>query len=489
MDSFPSPPLVAVSRQPSSAGLFADAVVNVTAPPPTVYNPNPRTQPAPAPTVADAASSLQRYQRLFASLQKHHNGMRQHIPSDQQRDQRGGVREGSGHRGRLQANPGYGSEQIPRLARFICVLFGHVWSSNSLQETMDRKLNAFFVLFVQNVLEITRMPLPVITLAVKYVQRLRRHQAGLNPVLLPPPGDETRVFSVSLILAQKYSDDSPYGNRVWGQVLGLNAKELTISEMRFLDRIGFNLYVDEAEYIAFCRGVQALAREWNRSLQEVNAAGASRRASGVGSTPAMAMPAPLTPVSCEASPAVKEEERKRKAPDDTAVDPVPMPVTVPVPIIPVTTTILVRPSNPTPNPTIQLHPTRKIATLRIDTSRPTLPAATAVAPQHPFLSLPTLATPASLSPLPSLVPSTLESFTDASSKTYGLVLTPTPGAVTTVAALPSPVSAGAKDVVSPCMEVLAGKQAEGGEGNKRRRRVSQMDVVCLINPADEGVAK
>ncbi|KAJ3195351.1 hypothetical protein HK101_000463 [Irineochytrium annulatum] len=485
MDSFPSPPLAAMSRQPSSASLLAHVSVTITAPPSTVYNPNPQTQPPPAATATDAASSLQRYQRLFASLQRHHNALLQQKPSDQQQNQRsGGSREGSGHRGRLQANPGYGSEQIPRLARFICVLFGHVWTSNSLQETMDRKLNAFFVLFVQNVLEITRMPLPVITLAVKYVQRLRRHQAGLNPVLLPPPGDETRVFSVSLILAQKYSDDSPYGNRVWGQVLGLNAKELTVSEMTFLDRIGFNLYVDEAEYIAFCRGVQALAREWNRSLQEVNAAGALRRASDVGSAPAI--PAPLTPVSCEASPAVKEAERKRKAPEEP-VDA--RPLAAPVPIIPVPTTSLVPPSNPPLNPAIQLHPIRKNATLRIDTARPTLPTATPVAPQHPFLSLPTLATPASLSPLPSLVPSTLESFTDASSKTYGLVLTPTPGAVTTVAALPSPVSAGAKGVVSPCMEALAGKQMQGGEVYKRQRMVSQMDVVCLMNPSDEGVTK
>ncbi|KAJ3108174.1 hypothetical protein HDU97_002086 [Phlyctochytrium planicorne] len=255
-------------------------------------------------------------------------------------------------------NPGYGRDQIPRLSRFICVLFVHVWSSNSLVETLEWKVSPFLVVFVQvgslsydftdnkslklihitlwqtteqqNILEITRMPLPVITLAIKYVQRLRRllmlqsdsdasspDSRSINPNLsrfdrffmrpdhtsyaLPPAsvassrpprpfiwsgsiggtagstqglaslaspiGEEAKVLSISLILAQKYSDDAPYGNRVWGQIVGLVPSTLSYLEARFLSLIGFNLYVNEAEYISFCRGVQALAREWNRALQ------------------------------------------------------------------------------------------------------------------------------------------------------------------------------------------------------------------------------
>ncbi|KAI8847228.1 hypothetical protein BC829DRAFT_433987 [Chytridium lagenaria] len=180
-------------------------------------------------------------------------------------------------------NPGYGREQIPRLSRFICVLFVHVWSSNSLAETLECKMNPFLVVYVQNILEITRMPLPVITLAIKYTQRLRRllmiqaesesassrsrHPSQLRR-LTPMEGptwpssrlfanatpsrtsftsfsmtnEEARVLSVALILAQKYSDDAPYGNRVWGQILGLGAGMLSSLEARFLALIGFNLY-------------------------------------------------------------------------------------------------------------------------------------------------------------------------------------------------------------------------------------------------------
>ncbi|KAJ3030061.1 UNVERIFIED_CONTAM: hypothetical protein HDU68_010193 [Siphonaria sp. JEL0065] len=133
------------------------------------------------------------------------------------------------------------------------------------------------ILFL-NILEITRIPLPVVTLAVKYIQRLRRLR-GVNAVSVP--GDETRIFSVALILAQKYSDDTPYGNRMWGKVLGLSSLELTRLEISFLTEIGYNLCIPEREYSSFCRGVQALAREWNASLlslEEVQVADQSANA-------------------------------------------------------------------------------------------------------------------------------------------------------------------------------------------------------------------
>ncbi|KAJ3110956.1 hypothetical protein HDU96_006126 [Phlyctochytrium bullatum] len=217
-------------------------------------------------------------------------------------------------------NPGYGREQIPRLSKFISVLFTHVWSSNSLAETLEWRISPMLVTFVQNILEITRMPLPVITLAIKYVQRLRRllmiqaesegatgssasatarfslsasapnsawpsasssYSSSAKPSssrssrnglfagawAFGPMSEDAKVLSVALILAQKFSDDAPYGNRVWGQILGLASGDLSRLEARFMALIGFNLYVTESEYVSFCKGVQALAREWNRSLQ------------------------------------------------------------------------------------------------------------------------------------------------------------------------------------------------------------------------------
>ncbi|KAJ3240632.1 hypothetical protein HDU81_003216 [Chytriomyces hyalinus] len=154
-------------------------------------------------------------------------------------------------------------DTIPRLSCFISLLVYHVWTSKTLSQTLDvRNRNQFMITFVKNILEITRIPLPVVTLAVKYIQRLRR----LRGTTVTSPGDETRTFSVALILAQKYSDDTPYGNRMWGKVLGLSSNELTRLEISFLGSVGYNLYVDETEYGAFCKGVQALAREWNASL-------------------------------------------------------------------------------------------------------------------------------------------------------------------------------------------------------------------------------
>ncbi|KAI8847227.1 hypothetical protein BC829DRAFT_248391 [Chytridium lagenaria] len=54
----------------------------------------------------------------------------------------------------------------------------------------------------------------------------------------------------------------------------------------------------------------------------------------------------------------------------------------------------------------------------------TLPSVSATLP-HPFLTIPSASTPTTMSPLPSLNPSTLDAFTATASKAYGLALTPT----------------------------------------------------------------
>ncbi|KAJ3072391.1 hypothetical protein HDU98_003707 [Podochytrium sp. JEL0797] len=139
------------------------------------------------------------------------------------------------------------------------VLVFHVWSSKSLTETLDvSNTNAGMVQFVKHILTITQIPLPVVTLATKYIQRLRR-----SPHTLPPTSPH-RLFSITLILAQKYSDDTPFGNALWGKVLSLPSAEVTHWERLVLKALNWRLCVGEEEYKGMCRGVASLAREWNR---------------------------------------------------------------------------------------------------------------------------------------------------------------------------------------------------------------------------------
>ncbi|KAJ3219787.1 hypothetical protein HDU67_009599 [Dinochytrium kinnereticum] len=306
--------------------------------------------------------------------------------------------------------------------------------------------------------------------------------------------EEARVLSVSLILAQKYSDDAPYGNRVWGQILGVVPGMLSGLEARLLALIGFNLYVNEAEYISFCRGVQALAREWNRSLTAPSAV-KETRAGAFGGLPSPASatptsqasgtfpfvePEPHSADSCctedesekarrrvsedeedgEKSQTGKEyfEEKRLKRPaveDDTTYD---------------TGWSVTRLHSVKQRPVAQVagkygdygrYRYQRPQNLNIDTTmgrresggvvtyaeqqpqQPSIPSVSftpsndstttvtlppmtipASAP-HPFLTVPSAATPTTLSPLPSLNPSTLDAFTATASRAYGMTLTPT----------------------------------------------------------------
>ncbi|KAJ3416319.1 hypothetical protein HDV05_002259 [Chytridiales sp. JEL 0842] len=350
-----------------------------------------------------------------------------------------------------------GRDQIPRLSRFVSVLFFHVWASNSLPQTLEKgEGNPLFITFVKNVLEITAIPLPVITLAIKYVQRLRRQRVRFSssstlsttatsssssssssvsststttatnpsstsfstpsfpspnfPLSQTPEDDMAKVFSVALMLAQKYSDDAPYGNRIWGQVLGLGAFELSKLERGFLESLGFELYVTETEYGAFCKGVQALAREWNKHLAGVK----------VFTEPSLAV------TSTKLSPKLPQQQQTQQQLPPLS------------PLSEASSSPSRPPQLPSPSDSPKKPPKRPPT--KIDTTNLSNPKRRSVdingVPTHSHSTCPdpTTDVPPPLSgglqtPLPAdgpspLVPSTLDAFLNIAQKTYGLHLVP-----------------------------------------------------------------
>ncbi|KAJ3200176.1 hypothetical protein HDU82_009123, partial [Entophlyctis luteolus] len=211
--------------------------------------------------------------------------------------------------------PGYDREQIPRLASFISVAIFHVWRSRALAETLDiaaRNRNILLSMFVKNVLELTRIPLPVVTLALKYMHRVRNASAlqaseGASNTSGTDDVDATRAFSVALVLAQKFTHDAPYSARAWCSVAGLGAAhELAALERAWLARLRFRLHVHAREYAAFCQGVHALAREWSRAVKGVGA--------GVGSSAGVAQQLRSSCDEAETATAAADEQwRHRKA--------------------------------------------------------------------------------------------------------------------------------------------------------------------------------
>ncbi|KAJ3309380.1 hypothetical protein HDU76_003638 [Blyttiomyces sp. JEL0837] len=312
-------------------------------------------------------------------------------------------------------------------------------------ETLEKgQHNSFFVLFIQNVLDITRIPLPVVTLAIKYVQRLRRLRGSLPAA----PGEETRVFSVSLILAQKYSDDTPYGNRMWGHILGLPPLELSKLETRFLEAIGYDLYLTEKEYASFCRGVQALAREWNKWLVEATQKAAKAKAAAANVAKPMvagnAVIIPLVPAQMQGSrrgsvnglatvnTVTSAPVQPLQAPSGASagIDSISRLSRIPPPTFTLTHS-LVSPITPSSvqGPQFQNIQSQMTATPNLASSSSTSSASSsATTTIHPFLQLPvTLLSSTQSSPLPpndGMLPSTLDAYLAISARTYGLTLTP-----------------------------------------------------------------
>src|SRR5688572_2490742 len=70
-------------------------------------------------------------------------------------------------------------------------------------------------------------------------------------------GWEYRLFTVSLILANKILDDHSYTNKTWSQVTTIPLLELNQAEQEFLRNCGYELYVSNMEYLDWLRSLQA----------------------------------------------------------------------------------------------------------------------------------------------------------------------------------------------------------------------------------------
>ncbi|KAJ3091430.1 hypothetical protein HK102_000598 [Quaeritorhiza haematococci] len=202
-------------------------------------------------------------------------------------------------------------EQGPRLSRFICFLFQSIISRNSCAEgPLQSGQPAFLVMYIENVLEVTKCPLPMVMLALLYLDRVKKAKVDTTSIV----SDDARLFAMALMLSQKYCDDNPYGNKMWSTVIGIPAMDLSMAEMQFLSALEFNLFVPTHEYAIFCKEVQKLARSWNRTLME------ARLMSPIPMSPCSpAIATPMTPTASIPFIMNSIEEavsRKRKTSDD-----------------------------------------------------------------------------------------------------------------------------------------------------------------------------
>ncbi|KAK9246736.1 hypothetical protein V1506DRAFT_125819 [Lipomyces tetrasporus] len=96
-----------------------------------------------------------------------------------------------------------------------------------------------FRLFASAILSRTQVSRTVVALALLYIYRLKLH----SPSILGTPGSEYRVFTIALVLANKFLDDNTYTNKTWAQVSKLPVSEIGVMEVEFLKHVNYELAV------------------------------------------------------------------------------------------------------------------------------------------------------------------------------------------------------------------------------------------------------
>lgn len=80
-----------------------------------------------------------------------------------------------------------------------------------------------------------------------FIYRLKK----LNPGVKGKLGSEFRLFTVALMLGNKFLDDNTYTNKTWAEVSGISVQEIHIMEVEFLSNMRYTLYASETEWKAW----------------------------------------------------------------------------------------------------------------------------------------------------------------------------------------------------------------------------------------------
>lgn len=158
-----------------------------------------------------------------------------------------------------------------QLAEFASVMVYTLWhtrpningaSSNAYnvvphRMTVPSSAGPAFKKFCLKVLTATQLSSSVILLALKYIQKLLKN----NPSIHGQQGSEFRLFTVSLMLANKFLDDNTFTNKTWSEVTGINVKEINVMEMEFLNQVQFSLFVSEAEYLDWLHSLETWLKQ------------------------------------------------------------------------------------------------------------------------------------------------------------------------------------------------------------------------------------
>lgn len=115
--------------------------------------------------------------------------------------------------------------------------------------------------WINQILAVTQVSPNVVILALLFVHRLKKKY----PDVQGKPGSEFRLFTVALMLGNKYLDDNTYTNKTWAEVSGINVEEIHIMEVEFLSKMRYSLYVGEKEWKDWHGILRLLGEYWRKA--------------------------------------------------------------------------------------------------------------------------------------------------------------------------------------------------------------------------------
>lgn len=114
-----------------------------------------------------------------------------------------------------------------------------------------------FKKFLSQVLNYTTISCTCLILSLKFAQLYARRKR-MTDAALQPEDNQFRVFVVSLMLANKYTEDHPYTSKAWATISGMPVHEINEMECDFLALFVHDLYISETEF-----------RNWAVTLQRL----------------------------------------------------------------------------------------------------------------------------------------------------------------------------------------------------------------------------
>jgi len=106
-------------------------------------------------------------------------------------------------------------------------------------------------LFVEKVLNQTRLPSSTVILGITYLHKrlaLERPSFDRDPEApLIPKTQLYEYLTISLVLANKFLDDNTFTNTSWSDISGISRQEINVSERDWLKKLRYDLHVNPTE--------------------------------------------------------------------------------------------------------------------------------------------------------------------------------------------------------------------------------------------------